>query len=46
MGLEGIVSRDRDRAYRGGRCRHWIKVKNRAHPVCGGVRDLHTARLS
>jgi bifunctional non-homologous end joining protein LigD len=28
MGLEGLVSKRRDRAYRGGRCTHWIKVKN------------------
>jgi ATP-dependent DNA ligase len=25
MGLEGLVSKRRDRAYRGGRCNHWIK---------------------
>jgi bifunctional non-homologous end joining protein LigD len=29
MGLEGLVSKHRDRAYRGGRCPHWVKVKNR-----------------
>jgi bifunctional non-homologous end joining protein LigD len=28
MGLEGLVSKRRDRAYRGGRCNHWIKIKN------------------
>jgi bifunctional non-homologous end joining protein LigD len=28
MGLEGLVSKHRDRAYRGGRCPHWVKVKN------------------
>ena len=28
MGLEGLVSKRRDRAYRGGRCPHWVKVKN------------------
>lgn len=33
MGLEGIVSKHRDRAYRGGRQNHWLKVKNRAHPA-------------
>jgi ATP-dependent DNA ligase len=43
MGLEGIVSKHRGRAYRGGRCRHWIKVKNRAHPAYSRVKDLHTA---
>ncbi|MGY3407304.1 hypothetical protein ACVWZV_003417 [Bradyrhizobium sp. GM5.1] len=29
MGLEGLVSKHRDRPYRGGRQKHWIKVKNR-----------------
>jgi hypothetical protein len=28
MGLEGLVSKRRDRAYRGGQCAHWIKIKN------------------
>jgi bifunctional non-homologous end joining protein LigD len=32
MGLEGIVAKRRDSRYRSGRCREWIKVKNRAHP--------------
>lgn len=32
MGLEGIVSKRPDRAYRGGRQNHWVKVKNRNHP--------------
>jgi ATP-dependent DNA ligase len=33
MGLEGLVSKRRDRPYRGGRSPHWIKVKNRQHPA-------------
>jgi ATP-dependent DNA ligase len=33
MGLEGLVSKRRDRAYRGGRCAHWIKIKNPASPA-------------
>ncbi|MBR1298540.1 RNA ligase family protein [Bradyrhizobium sp. AUGA SZCCT0042] len=33
MGLEGIVSKHRDRPYRAGRCPHWIKVKNRKSPA-------------
>jgi bifunctional non-homologous end joining protein LigD len=33
MGLEGLVSKDRDRPYRGGRCKHWVKLKNRKHPA-------------
>ncbi|MEY9121323.1 ATP-dependent DNA ligase [Bradyrhizobium yuanmingense] len=32
MGLEGLVSKRRDRPYRGGRQRSWVKVKNRAPP--------------
>ncbi|WP_441256431.1 hypothetical protein AB7Z32_23680 [Bradyrhizobium sp. 482_C4_N1_1] len=33
MGLEGLVSKQRDRAYRAGTCTHWIKVKNPNHPA-------------
>ncbi|WFU37345.1 RNA ligase family protein [Bradyrhizobium sp. CB82] len=33
MGLEGLVSKHRDRPYRGGRQKFWIKVKNRSHPA-------------
>ena len=33
MGLEGIVSKHKDRPYRAGRCQHWIKVKNRTSPA-------------
>jgi bifunctional non-homologous end joining protein LigD len=39
MGLEGIVSKHLDRAYGAGRCRHWIKIKNPAHPAYSRVRD-------
>jgi ATP-dependent DNA ligase len=39
MGLEGIVSKRRDRHYRAGRCSHWIKVKNRKHPAMYRVKD-------
>jgi bifunctional non-homologous end joining protein LigD len=31
MGLEGLVSKRRDRPYRVGRSKHWVKVKNRQH---------------
>jgi bifunctional non-homologous end joining protein LigD len=31
MGLEGLVSKRRDRPYRAGRSPDWIKVKNRSH---------------
>jgi bifunctional non-homologous end joining protein LigD len=39
LGLEGLVSKRRDRAYRGGRSPNWIKVKNRSHPAMSRVRD-------
>ena len=39
MGLEGMVSKRADRAYRAGRCNHWIKVKNRKHRAYRRVRD-------
>ena len=38
MGLEGMVSKHRDRPYRGGRQKHWIKVKNRKHRVLESFR--------
>jgi bifunctional non-homologous end joining protein LigD len=31
MGLEGLVSKHRERPHRAGRCDHWLKVKNRKH---------------
>jgi bifunctional non-homologous end joining protein LigD len=33
FGLEGLVSKHRDRPYRAGRSKHWIKAKNRKHPA-------------
>ena len=33
LGLEGIVSKHRDRAYRAGRSANWIKIKNPASPA-------------
>jgi ATP-dependent DNA ligase len=33
MGLEGLVSKRRDRPYQGGRSKYWLKVKNRRHPA-------------
>jgi bifunctional non-homologous end joining protein LigD len=32
MGLEGLVSKRRDRPYEAGRCRYWIKVKKSRAP--------------
>jgi bifunctional non-homologous end joining protein LigD len=39
MGLEGLVSKRRDRPYRAGRSPNWIKVKNRDHPAMNRVKD-------
>jgi hypothetical protein len=39
MGLEGMVSKHRESAYRAGRSDRWIKVKNRQHPAFSRVRD-------
>jgi len=33
MGLEGMVSKRRDRPYQAGRSQHWVKVRNRKHPA-------------
>jgi bifunctional non-homologous end joining protein LigD len=33
MGLEGLVSKRRDRPYRSGVSPDWVKVKNRKHPA-------------
>jgi bifunctional non-homologous end joining protein LigD len=39
LGLEGMVSKHRESTYRGGRFRHWIKIKNRHHPAFSRVLD-------
>lgn len=39
MGLEGIVSKHRDRTYRSGRTDAWRKAKNRQHPAMRRVAD-------
>ncbi|WP_346658300.1 MULTISPECIES: hypothetical protein [unclassified Bradyrhizobium] len=33
LGLEGLVSKRRDRPYQAGRSKYWVKVKNRKHPA-------------
>ena len=33
LGLEGIVSKRADSAYRAGRSKMWLKIKNRNHPA-------------
>jgi hypothetical protein len=37
MGLEGLVSKHKDRPYRVRRSSHWIKIKNRKHPAMSRV---------
>jgi bifunctional non-homologous end joining protein LigD len=39
FGLEGLVSKRRDRPYRAGRSPDWIKVKNRQHPALERVKE-------
>ena len=39
MGLEGLVSKHRNRPYQAGRSKHLIKVKNRMHPAMYRVMD-------
>ncbi len=39
LGLEGIVSKHRDRLYRSGRSTSWIKVKNPAAPAMKRLED-------
>jgi bifunctional non-homologous end joining protein LigD len=39
FGLEGLVSKHRDRPYRGGRQKFSIKCKNRQHPAFNRVMD-------
>jgi bifunctional non-homologous end joining protein LigD len=33
MGLEGLVSKRRDRPYQAGRSKYWVKIKDRSHPA-------------
>jgi bifunctional non-homologous end joining protein LigD len=40
FGLEGLVSKHRDRPYRAGRCAHWIKVKNPKSPAMLRAKDV------
>jgi len=46
MGLEGMVSKHRESLYRGGRFRHWVKIKNRAHPAFSRVQDHSSGALA
>jgi len=40
LGLEGLVSKHRDRPYRAGRSPHWIKVKNPKSPAIVRAKDI------
>ena len=40
LGLEGVVSKRRDRQYRAGRCPHWVKIKNPDHVSVQRVMDV------
>ncbi|MCP3460596.1 hypothetical protein [Bradyrhizobium sp. CCGUVB23] len=44
MGLEGLVSKHRERAYRGGQCAHWVNIKNPAHQGYSRVKDVARAK--
>ena len=39
LGLEGIVSKRRDLAYRSGRCKSWVKIKNPASAAVLRMQD-------
>ena len=39
MGLEGLVSKHKDRPYRARRSPNWVKVKNRKHPAMNRVME-------
>jgi ATP-dependent DNA ligase len=41
FGLEGLVSKRRDRPYQAGRSKHWVKVKNRGDVAGDGVIRLN-----
>ena len=46
VGLEGLVSKRSDRPYRGGRSRHWLKVKNQTHRSMDRIGRDDGAQLS
>jgi ATP-dependent DNA ligase len=37
LGLEGMVSKRKDRPYQAGRSKYWVKVKNRNDPAMSRV---------
>ena len=40
MGLEGLMSKLKDRPYRPGRSPNWVKVKNRSHPALNRLMEV------
>jgi ATP-dependent DNA ligase len=46
FGLEGLVSKHRDRPYQAGRSKHWIKVKSRKHQAFDRVQEAHRSRVT
>jgi ATP-dependent DNA ligase len=44
MGLEGLVSKRRDRPYQSGRSKYWEKVKHLKHPTMSRVMEEFAAR--
>jgi bifunctional non-homologous end joining protein LigD len=45
FGLEGLVSKHRDRAYRAGASLNWVKVKNPKHPAMARVKEAFKDRF-
>ena len=46
FGLEGLVSKRRDRPYRAGPSPYWVKVKNRQHPAMSRLIDALEKRAA
>jgi bifunctional non-homologous end joining protein LigD len=44
FGLEGLVSKHRDCAYRAGTSPNWVKVKNPQHPAMQRVKEAFRDR--
>jgi bifunctional non-homologous end joining protein LigD len=44
FGLEGLVSKHRDRAYRAGTSPNWVKVKKPKHPAMQRVKQAFRER--
>src|SRR6516164_10141330 len=46
FGLEGLVSKHRDRPYQAGRSKHWVKMKNRKHLAFERVKENFRSELA